>query len=702
LLVVFAVIVCGSSYSADEGAKTIDANTLREHVTILSSDGMEGREAGQDGVRRAEDYIGAEFERLGLEPVPGLDRFHVSFTLYADDYDRSATVLTLNNTGSGYTGRPGVDFRPFDFSKSGSVEAEIVFAGYGITAPEHNYDDYSDLDVEGKVVLVLRHEPGETDPSSSFDGTRHSAHAEFAVKAERAREHGALGMLLVTDPLNHPAGDDLRIGGRLRLEPDLETTPADTEAENAIVAVHVSRELARRMVEPAGLTLEAMQTAIDSGRSPAELDLGGARVALEVERAGEPVEISARNVAGLIRGSDPELKDEWVVVGAHHDHVGGYAGEGDTIYNGADDNASGTAGVLALARALSARDPKPRRSVLFVTFTAEEKGLLGSRALLEQELIPVDRVKFMLNLDMLGRNPKRPVRVFGDGYVEGLEETVVAANRRVDLPLVFAGAEYAGNSDHHPFFMADIPFMFLFTGVHEDYHQVGDHAGKLDYRRMKRIVRLAYEVLLSVSEADRSPRFIHNITWLGLQLMTEDSADGSLARITEVDAQSRARQAGLRQGDAVLAFGGESVDAARSIGERFREISPGSSFEMTVRRQGEEYTVTLERARAGYMGIGPADPGDDLRKMYGLRPDEGVLVYSVERGGPSASAGLKSRDIILQIDGVAVNQLTLGSRLAQIGANETVRLSILRDGKRDTVTLILGERPGGYSPNPSR
>jgi hypothetical protein len=685
--------VCWGVGQAEERVGSIRSKELRAHVEFLSSDEMQGREAGQDGARRAEDYIGAAFARFGLEPLPGRDRFHIDLTLYADDYDRSATALRLGGATDGYTAKAGIDFRPFDFSGEGSVEAEVVFVGYGITAPEHGYDDYAGLDVEGKIVLVLRHEPGEADPASSFDGTSNTIHAEFAVKADRAKEHGARGMLLVTDPLNHPGGDDLRVGGRLRLDPESRSDSDAAEVDKGILAVHVARDTARRMVEPAGLTLEMMQAGIDSGRPPAEFDLGGLQSRLEVTRSIEPVEVAARNVAGFIEGTDPELKDEWIVVGAHHDHVGGYRGEGDTIYNGADDNASGTAGVLALARAFAAGEPRPRRSILFVTFAAEEKGLLGSRALLEQNLIPIDRVGFMLNLDMIGRNPKRPVRVYGDGFVKGLRAIVEAANRRTDVPLTFAGSEYVGNSDHHPFYGRDIPFMFLFTGIHDDYHQVGDHADKLDYKRMERIVRLTCEVLEVLVEVDESPRFIHNIDWLGLQAEVDDSADGRLARVTTVGAHSRARQAGLRPGDVLLAFDGERLASPGTIGERFRAIAPGTAFELTVGRDGEEFDVALERARTGYMGIGPREVGDELRRMYALRPDEGVLVYSVEPGGPSDEAGLRSRDIILQMDGVAVSSATLRGRLAQIGAGESVRLLILRDGKREALSIRMGARP---------
>jgi Zn-dependent M28 family amino/carboxypeptidase len=312
----------------------------------------------------------------------------------------------------------GDDWRPFPFSDPGAIEGDVVFAGYGISSEEHGWDDYAGLDVEGKIVLILRHEPGEDDAGSVFDGKESSTHSTFINKAFKAAEHGAIGYLLVTDPRHHEAGDDFRVGGRLALKAPEPREAGESEGPE-FRAAHISRAVAEKLVAGSGKSLLELQTAIDDGIKPAELGIGAVTASLAIKPTEGAVEVPEVNVVGRIEGS--ERPDEWVVVGAHYDHVGGYVGEGDTIYNGADDNASGTAGMLEIARAFATLPP-PKRTIVFMAFSAEEKGLLGSRAWVEQN--GVDKVVFMLNLDMIGRNPDKPVDLVGDGYGTGMTEIV--------------------------------------------------------------------------------------------------------------------------------------------------------------------------------------------------------------------------------------------------------------------------------------
>jgi aminopeptidase YwaD len=461
-----------------DGESTVRASDLRRHVEFLAADGLNGRDTGEPEIAVAEEYVALEFRKYGLEPLPGQDGFLVNFALFRSSFDIERTRLRLDLGDRTLKAEAGVDFRPFPFSDVGELESGIVFAGYGISAPEFDHDDYEGLDVTGKVVLLLRHEPGEQDPGSRFDGLRNTDHALFSTKAQTARDHGALGMLLVTDPLHHTRGDDFRLSGRLRLDrSDVEDggPAADGEEdEERFLGLHIGRELAEAIVAGGGMSLEALQIALDGGARPSALPpVEKIRVRVSVERSAEVERVSARNVVGYLPGSDPERRDEWIVIGGHHDHIGGYSGDGDTIYNGADDNASGTSGVLELAQAFAGAEQRPRRSLVFATFSAEERGLLGSRALVEQGAIPMDRVVFMLNLDMIGRNPRRAVDAVGDGYVRGLREIVEASNRKVELDLEFGGTSYTGNSDHDPFYERDVPFLFFFTGTHDDYHPRG-------------------------------------------------------------------------------------------------------------------------------------------------------------------------------------------------------------------------------------
>jgi len=484
--------------------ESITARELRDHVEFLASDELAGRMTGESGVREAERYIAEAFAGFGLKPLPGDDDHFIDFEVYEHGYDPEETALEIRVGDDRIDARPGVDFKPFFFTALGVREADVVFAGYGITAPEHGWDDYAGLDVRGKIVLVLRHEPPSFGGGSG--GSRYTRHSYFVTKGKNARAHGAVGMILFTDPrFSEPRGegraDDLRLFSEMRLSPEPRRREPSSSDVGSLLAVHVSQDLAGRIAGPAGWSLEELQQAADSETAPAEIDLGGIRARLAVQRRSEPVEVGARNVVGFLEGRDPVLKDEWIVVGGHHDHVGGYAGEGDTIFNGADDNASGASGVMELAEAFASLRSRPRRSLVFMTFGAEEVGLLGSRALVEQEKIPIERLVFMLNFDMIGRNPDDPVEVFSGGHA-GFDRIVEEANASLGLELDLSGVPSDAYSDYYPFYKRGIPFAYFFTGLHEDYHQVDDHADRLAYGRMERIVRLAYRTLAVIADRE--------------------------------------------------------------------------------------------------------------------------------------------------------------------------------------------------------
>jgi len=540
----FAGLVLGLLSCRPAAGPDLSAERLRADVSYLASDELLGRDIGGDGIAAAEEYIAAVFADAGLEPLPGESDFFLEFPLYRRGYDSEGTFLEVRQERSGQAdGAPsgavlreallGEDFRPLYFSGYGRWEGPLVFAGYGITAPEYGYDDYEGLDARGKVVLVLRHEPNENDPESVFAGTELTRHALFTEKAEAARRNGAVGLLVVTDPLNHAPGDDLRAEGVFSLDASLGDGGFFSDRMTGFPAIHVSRELVDSLLGEDG-RLEQMQTAMDSGEKPSAWPVAWASGPIVVSVAvavDEEVEtIRCRNVAAFLEGADPELKGEIVVVGAHHDHIGAFAGNVDVIYNGADDNASGTAGVLELARAFARRGPA-RRSIAFVTFSAEEKGLFGSQALVDRwrpgpNGTPgglAGEIRCMLNLDMIGRNPEEPVGVVnasaelrrlleaadaegargGEGAAEGAERRGGADAPRGSLPLLplrFRGAARGTASDADPFQRRGIPAVFMTTGLHEDYHRVTDHAELIEYERMKRILELCYRFLEAAAE----------------------------------------------------------------------------------------------------------------------------------------------------------------------------------------------------------
>lgn len=698
------VVLAGPAMEHRDGWSKILADDLEHHVRYLASSELAGRGTGEPGVERAEEYIAAAFAETGLTPPPGYSSHFLSFPLYTIGFDRDSTELAFEIDGQETSITLGVDYRPFDFTDTGDFDAPLVFAGYGITAPEHGYDDYATLDVAGKAVLVLRHEPLEMAASSPFEGAENSKHAFFTRKAENAREHGAVAMILVTDPMHHEPADDFRLDGPLFLEADdarLQKEGADFAAgldSTSLLSFHISQPQAERILSSAGHHLLEVQRRIDATLAPFPVDLGSIRAHGRVRFDDSLQVVPARNVAGFLEGSDPVLKEEWIVIGGHHDHLGAFSGEGDTIYNGADDNASGTAGVLQLARAFAQSPVRPRRSLLFVTFTAEERGLLGSEAFVAQRQVDIDRIAFLLNMDMIGRNPDRPLQLMGDGFSRGMDRIIEESDRGVGAGVALGGREFNGNSDHTAFFNRGIPFLTFFSGYHDDYHELSDHPELLDYERMEKIVRFAYGVVSRVAERSERLAFVHDVTWLGVQV--EPSLDvvpsgepREAAIVTHVEKRSRAEIAGIKEGDAVVAVDSVAVTNPRTAGIQLQTAKPGSRVDIELLREGEPVGVAVDRARMGYLGVSPMPLDQDRRRALGLRDNEGVAVEEVTPDGPAGKAGLLSGDILIELGGFAVDEGSLRGRLAQIGAGEVVEAVILREGARQTMQITIGERP---------
>ena len=468
---------------------------LRAHVAYLASDELAGRATGTPGIAKAEEYIADHFAAVGLRPLPSGDSFFVDYTIFSRSHTSEGTLLeVVAGDGPPVAGEAGIDFRPFPFSDQGYVEGELVFAGYGITAEKYDHDDYAGLDVVGKVVLILRYEPNEQDPESVFDGASMTSHAYFATKAENAEAHGAAGMLLFTTPLHHSSDEDLRLQHTYRLSPEeLEMRPPGSD-RNTFLAAQISMDFAQSIVAPAGATIADLQRAVDQGRSPADFDLHPLHLRMGIHLGEELQQTEARNVVGYLEG---EQTDEVIVIGAHHDHLGSFAGAGDTIFNGADDNASGVAAVLELAEAFALRRSKPPRSMVFATFSGEEWYLLGSSAMVRHSQVPVESIAFMLNLDMIGRNPRQPIQVYGTSSSPGLGSLLERSNAETNLPLKIHTQPSMG-SDHDAFRRKGIPYLFFFTDTHDDYHGVDDEADRLDYQRMASIAKLAERVLYSI------------------------------------------------------------------------------------------------------------------------------------------------------------------------------------------------------------
>ena len=509
---------------------TIEADALRRDVFFLASDSMRGRLTGTRENRLAAQFIRSRFADLGLRPV-------APNGTHLQSFDMITTTLGLSNTLSVATNGAtapadfGTHFYPEPFSPSGQASGPVVFAGFGISAPRLGHDDY-DGGVAGKVVLVLDHEPGEYEPDSPFDGVDPSEYGREVRKAIEAQRRGAVAVLFTSDVQNHTTRRTFRSAMGSAWPDEPRRVPRYQLAawldELTIPAVRVSPTWARALVEATGESLESLAQDAETPGGMSPRDVPGVTVTLEI--GVERRRVTEHNVVGLIEGSDPRLRDEWVILCAHFDHEGA---QGSRIFTGADDDASGVAGLLEIAEAyaLAARDGHvPRRSILLAAWNAEERGLLGAWAYTTQPLHPLDRTVAVINMDMIGRNEEIPaeagrrfnglspqtsasnenaVNILGYSYSDDLRGAAEAANTASALDVRFRYDDNRSNllrrSDHWPFLFNGVPALFVHTGLHPDYHTPLDRPETLNYEKMARIVSLVHQLSWDLAQADSRP-----------------------------------------------------------------------------------------------------------------------------------------------------------------------------------------------------
>lgn len=493
------------------GEQLIVSSESRRHIDVLASDSLQGRRTPSSGLSLAGDYIASQFQAYGLLPVNGayFQDFHLATVKLGED---NLLKIRMNEREHSYEIK--TDFMPFELTANDGVEGEVVFAGYGITAPEMGYDDYvphGGIDVRGKVVLLLRHEPQENDPASVFLGTRLTEHSQLRMKVQNAIDHGAIGMLLVSDPLNHrslaPRGFPWPSLYKNIPDDALPLTLAGAEKDK-IPVLHVGPPVIEDLIGSVD-SLKSLEASIDSTLQPRSFALEGCTAL--VKTSTSITRIPTRNVVGWIQGSDPTLRDEVIVIGAHYDHVGTMRdhkeGE-DYIFNGADDNASGTTAVLQVAKAFGMGKLRPKRSMLFIAFAGEELGLLGSEAYIQDPLFPLEKTVAMLNLDMVGRNAPDTVSVGGVTRSPDLKTIVERANERVGMTLLYNIEKDFWGSDHASFARNKIPVLFYHTGQHADYHRVTDNPDKIDTIKLSKIARLAFLTTWELANRQTKPTYI--------------------------------------------------------------------------------------------------------------------------------------------------------------------------------------------------
>jgi len=534
------------------GYATLTEAELRSDLTYIASDKLLGRMSLEPGDGEAIQWIAEQFRKAGLQPVAhdaqGKPTFLQPFSLVEYRPDRAATTLTLSRAGqSTLFSLPnafGAYKTPID------ITAPVVFAGFGITAPELGYDDYKHIDVHGKIVLLFDHEPQEDDPHSVFNGTGNTRYATSRVKLLNAQNHGAVAVVIVAEPnRKHLTNAEraARIGGSIT-----RATPLPLQAiqddEISIPSVSIVDAVAAQLMATSGTLGSALQTAIDKDLTPQSRPLPDTVLTLHLRNTSARIGITM-NVAGLLPGSDPKLSPETILVSAHHDHDGSALCPATTggidqtgkpmpagsdcheIWHGADDNGSGTVGVVALARAFAANPIKPKRSILFVVFASEERGLLGSYWMAAHPLRPLATTRAMINFDMIGRDEmpspqteglivipadtSNRLNLIGALYSPSYNKVVTDENKRVGLVLDDrfdheSALNVLFRSDQFPFLLHDVPAFWWFTGFHPDYHHTTDTVEKIDFAKMRRILNLAYLAAFRFADDAKNPVFIPN------------------------------------------------------------------------------------------------------------------------------------------------------------------------------------------------
>jgi hypothetical protein len=565
-------------------------------VKFLAAPELKGRGNGTEGLAKAADYIEEQFRKAGLKPAAGGNSYRQPFTVTVNARPGTANLVSTN-------GKPltlGTDYLPLSFSSNGETEASVVFAGYGITAPEHTYDDYMHLDVKDKIVLVLRLEPPSFQKETGGKEKALTHHSQLVSKAINARNHGAKAIVLVNGEPEPGQEDTLMRFGSV-------SGPEDT----GILIVQVKNAVANEWLAPSNKTVAGLQKEINAKPEPASFPLADAvKLALRVDVQRDRAKIN--NIIGYLPGKT----SEYVILGAHYDHLG-LGNESSLapsqigqVHPGADDNASGSAGLLELVRIFSARKEPLERGILFLSFAGEEIGLLGSAEWVNHPTMPLENAVAMINMDMIGRASGAKLFIGGTGTGSTFASLIAKAGAAYDFKIDSSASGYS-SSDHISFVAKKIPVLFFFSGLHSDYHKPSDTWDKIDGPSAAKIVNLVADVATELASAGDRPQFVK----VDVPSMPGGTGGGGYGpyfgsvpdfgsneqglKFADVRPGSPADKAGLKPGDILFLYGDKPIKNLYDFTYALRASKVGDVVVVKVLRDGKEVTakVTLEQRK---------------------------------------------------------------------------------------------------------
>ncbi len=509
--------------AAPRGSSAITASELRDYLTFIASDEMDGRDTPSRGLDTTAKFIAVELSRLGLKPAGDDGTYFQHIGLLRRTVDPAHTSAALNDRTLTY----GTDFLVggtefLSGDAPTSIEGPLVYVGSGYVVKAKNIDAYKGVDVKGKIIIAHDGLP----PGVGWHDLHGSQSADtWESPGGYASRHGAKGVIIIPEFRTLSGWDRIRKRDSERGTTWVEKLP--NEKKTTVPVLTASPSLVDALFADEKISGADIFKRVIT-RDPAEAFDLSAKKSLRFTVASKTESLSTQNVVAKLEGSDPKLKEEYVAIGAHYDHVGVGTGTGDQIYNGADDDGSGTTAVLAIARAFVDAGTPPKRSILFVWHAGEEKGLWGSDYITTFPLVPLDHIVTQLNIDMIGRSKQPGDTKEANEALTGPDEIYVIGSKmmstelgelseRVNKSLLNLKFNYKYDdpkdpnrfffrSDHYNYARKGVPIIFYFDGEHEDYHRPSDSVDKIDFDKMEKVTRTVYATAVAIADLPARPR----------------------------------------------------------------------------------------------------------------------------------------------------------------------------------------------------